>query len=137
MSPRPDELRIGDAERERAQAMLADHYAAGRLDHDEYSERLDRIWSAKTQGDLAPVFGDLPGQRPAYSTPPQQRAMGTPPRPGPRLPVPLLALFVVLAGITVVSHLPIILVALVVWFFFLRGGCRPRPWSHQWSHRRW
>ena len=45
------QLRIGDVERERAQAALGEHYAAGRLGHDEFSERLDRIWSARTRAD--------------------------------------------------------------------------------------
>ena len=52
--------RIGNAERDRAAELLADHYAAGRLDHDEYSERLDAIWSAKTRPDLDDLFWDLP-----------------------------------------------------------------------------
>jgi uncharacterized membrane protein len=120
------QLRIGDAERERAQAALNDHYAAGRLDHDEYSERLDRIWAARTQADLAPVFADLP--RPA--TPwPAARPRPASRRTGPRMPLPLLVLLVVLATVAVVSNLPLILIGLAVWFFFLRGGCG--------SHGRW
>ncbi len=60
MSP-SEQLRIGDAEREQAQSRLSDHYAAGRLDHDEYSQRLDQVWAARTRAELDPVFGDLPG----------------------------------------------------------------------------
>jgi hypothetical protein len=137
MSP---EVRIGDAEREQAQADLGEHYAAGRLDHDEYSQRLDQVWAARTRSELAPVFRDLPGPGPmgatgiggavgAWSTPAQRRTSMPPRRPGPRVPVPLLVLLVVLGVVAVVTHLPIILIGLGVWFFFLRGGahCRSRP----------
>ena len=128
------EVRIGDAERERAQSTLNDHYAAGRLDHDEYSERLDRIWAARTRAELDPVFTDLPGAagpstRAAYpySTPASRRPTSTVRSRGARPPVPLLALLVVLGTIAVLTNLPLILVGLGVWFFFLRGGgCRPQ-----------
>ena len=50
------EPRIGDAERERATARLGEHFAEGRLDHEEYDERLDAIWSARTAADLDQVF---------------------------------------------------------------------------------
>ena len=46
-------LRIADSDRERAMADLAMHYADGRLDHEEYDERLDAIWTARTHADLA------------------------------------------------------------------------------------
>lgn len=55
--------RIGDAEREYATSELARHYAEGRLDHDEYTERLDAAWTARTHDDLRMLFNDLP--RPA------------------------------------------------------------------------
>ena len=57
-----DFLRLGDAEREQASALLRDHYAEGRLDTEEYSERLDAVWAARTRADLRPVFADLPGR---------------------------------------------------------------------------
>lgn len=138
------EFRIGDAEREQAQAMLGDHYAAGRLDHDEYTERLDRIWSARTGAELGPVFIDLPGASgpigPArgaaypFSTPAARRPVAARPRSS-RPPLPLLVLLVVLAAVAVLSHLPLILVGLGVWFFFLRGGgCGSRR-LHSSTHR--
>ena len=43
------------------------HYADGRLDHEEYDERLDAIWTARTRADLALLFSDLP--RPQASPP--------------------------------------------------------------------
>ena len=41
-------------------ADLAMHYTDGRLDHEEYDERLDAIWTARTRADLALLFSDLP-----------------------------------------------------------------------------
>ena len=58
-SPDP-RMRIADSDRERAMADLAGHYAEGRLDHEEYDERLDAIWTARTRADLALLFSDLP-----------------------------------------------------------------------------
>ncbi|MET8866453.1 DUF1707 domain-containing protein [Nonomuraea sp. NPDC004580] len=65
----PD-LRIGDAEREQTMAALREHFAQGRLTHEELDERLDRTLAAKTARDLAQVTADLPGPRPAYQEPP-------------------------------------------------------------------
>ncbi|MFC4113490.1 DUF1707 SHOCT-like domain-containing protein [Nonomuraea zeae] len=61
-----DDLRIGDAEREQTMAALREHFAQGRLTHEELDERLDRTLAAKTARDLAAVTADLPGQQPAY-----------------------------------------------------------------------
>ena len=55
-----DPLRISDADRQAAVDLLSEQYAVGRLTRDEFDERSDAVWSAKTQGDLAPVFADLP-----------------------------------------------------------------------------
>ena len=53
-------LRIGDAEREAVSAELREHYAHGRLTHDEFSQRLDAVFTAKTQRDLQRITSDLP-----------------------------------------------------------------------------
>jgi hypothetical protein len=145
MSPAPDPqgqgLRIGDADRERAQAILGDHYAAGRLDKDEYDLRLDQIWAARTRAELAPVFRDLPGAprppgRPPYSTAAARTRFNPSPRRSwvGRLPTPLLVVLVVLGAIAVMANLPLVLVGLGVWFFFLRGSCGTRRLH---SNRRW
>ena len=46
------EVRASDAERERAANALRDHLTEGRLTLDELSERLDRIYAAKTRAEL-------------------------------------------------------------------------------------
>ena len=55
-------------------ADLAGHYADGRLDHEEYDERLDAIWTARTRADLAVIFSDLPRPQVTYPSPPARAA---------------------------------------------------------------
>lgn len=59
-----DDLRIGDVERDEVATALREHFAQGRLDHDELSERLDGALAARTAGDLRRVTADLPGHAP-------------------------------------------------------------------------
>ncbi|CAI9411399.1 DUF1707 SHOCT-like domain-containing protein [Aestuariimicrobium sp. T2.26MG-19.2B] len=54
-------LRIGDAERDRTCACLAEHYAAGRLTAAEVDERTDLAVRARTARELAALCADLPG----------------------------------------------------------------------------
>ena len=72
-------LRLGDADRQQALEVLGEHYAQGRLDRDELDERSDAVWTAKTHGDLSPLFADLPGSA-AGSSPPLSVSGGEPPR---------------------------------------------------------
>lgn len=55
-----DDLRIGDAEREAAVTALREHYAQGRLTHEELDDRIERTLSARTGRDLALTAADLP-----------------------------------------------------------------------------
>jgi hypothetical protein len=59
-----DEVRVGDAERDDALQLLAEHLAAGRIDIDEHSERTSRIIAARTRGEIKAVFADLPDPHP-------------------------------------------------------------------------
>ncbi|WP_103955357.1 DUF1707 SHOCT-like domain-containing protein [Nonomuraea solani] len=61
-----NDLRIGDAEREQTMEALREHFAQGRLTHEELDERLDRTLAAKTYRDLGRITADLPGQRTAH-----------------------------------------------------------------------
>ena len=133
-----DQLRIGDAERERAAAELAEHYTQGRLTTEEHSERLDRVWAARTRSDLLPIFRDLPGAygpvRTAdpWSRPTERAYWSTGPRPwaGRRgVPGPLLVVLVVLLAITVVTHVPVFLVGLLVLAFVLSRHRRRAMWG--------
>jgi len=68
-----DQLRISDADREAAVDLLGEQYAVGRLTREEFDERSDAVWSAKTQGDLAPIFVDLPVRSPGLLAPVERR----------------------------------------------------------------
>jgi len=138
---RDDHLRLSDAERDAAAATLAEHYAQGRLTPEEHIERLDRIWAARTRGELPPIFRDLPVAAPAGRTVPGRRfaAYAAQPQQQPQqlrrsglraLPTPLLVILGVLLVLTVLSHLPLILIGLLVWFFLVRThrGHYPRRW---------
>ncbi len=56
----PTDLRVSDQEREATAQEIREHYASGRLDDDELSERLSATYGAKTQGQLQAVRADLP-----------------------------------------------------------------------------
>src|ERR1700730_7871975 len=53
-------IRASDADRDRTAALLREHHAAGRLTAEEFNERLDQVYAAKTLGDLDQVLCDLP-----------------------------------------------------------------------------
>src|SRR5215475_10981473 len=57
-------FRIGDAERETAASNLREHYARGRLTLEEFNQRLDAVFAARTQRDLQRITSDLPHVRP-------------------------------------------------------------------------
>ncbi|MFJ2832117.1 DUF1707 domain-containing protein [Streptomyces sp. NPDC087263] len=54
------ELRASDADRERVTEVLRDALAEGRLDMEEFEERLEATYKARTYGELAPITRDLP-----------------------------------------------------------------------------
>ncbi|GAA4082269.1 DUF1707 SHOCT-like domain-containing protein [Streptomyces shaanxiensis] len=60
MSDDAPELRASDADRERVAEVLRDALAEGRLDMEEFEERLEATYKARTYGDLAPITRDLP-----------------------------------------------------------------------------
>ncbi|MFT4215813.1 MAG: DUF1707 domain-containing protein [Micropruina sp.] len=66
--PQYQQLRASDADRTNAASMLADAYAEGRLDNDEYNQRLDQAMSSKSLGELVPVLSDLTPARPASAS---------------------------------------------------------------------
>ena len=131
-----ERLRIGDAEREEAAHELGEHFAMGRITADEHSERLEQIWAARTSADLAPAFADLPRPRPA---PAPSAAAPAPPRgwtgrpgPLPRLPFPIKLLIALVAVVLVFTHLPWILVALLVYLFVIRRFSHRHPRPARW-----
>ncbi|MFC0224356.1 DUF1707 SHOCT-like domain-containing protein [Nocardioides zeicaulis] len=109
-------LRVSDADRERAMADLATHYAEGRLDHEEYDERLDAIWTARTRADLAVLFGDLPRLAPTPTPTPPARA----PRQRARTRVPLVPVLALVIGLAVLAKAPWLVLVLGLWIILSR-----------------
>jgi Domain of unknown function (DUF1707) len=54
-------IRASDSDRDRTAALLREHHAAGRLTAEEFSDRLDRAFAAKTVGEIDGLLRDLPG----------------------------------------------------------------------------
>jgi Domain of unknown function (DUF1707) len=119
-------LRVSDAERNEVADRLSRHFAEGRLDQAEFKERLDAAMSAKTQGDLAGLFDDLPPLATEPPSPPSRR----------RRMVPFLvmvAFLAVAAGSTLslwhALRIPWLLIAVVAFFLWHRAG-RHRHYHH-------
>lgn len=53
-------LRASDADREATADRLRQHHTDGRLDQDEFQERLERCFAAKTVGELGELTRDMP-----------------------------------------------------------------------------
>jgi Domain of unknown function (DUF1707) len=133
MTPQP-EIRIGDAEREAAVSALGEHYAAGRLTKEEYDERAEQAFAARTRSQLLPLFADLPRPQGSFA------ATGGPTRPAPghapRGPVRqrwwfgarLVPVLLVVGVLVVLTHLPWFLLLLVAWILFAKLTGR---WSHR------
>jgi hypothetical protein len=132
--PNPN-LRVSNAERTEVADRLSKHYGDGRLDEEEFNDRLDRAMKAKTQSDLDGLFDDLPNsERPKEVEPQMFRT---------RRPLLPRVLFIVL----------IVLFASALWHavtapFWVFGGGLFIPWvvigvvafllwrSGGWHHRR-
>ena len=127
-SPRPADApyRLSDVERDQAITALADAYAEGRLDHDEFEVRLGVAARAVLAKDLDPLFTDLPRSRPAESpvasVPRRQGPARRPSHSGP----PVGALLFLLA-LAVVTH-----AWLLIPLAFVIAGHRRRRWA-PWS----
>ena len=131
------ELRISDADRERAMADLARHYTDGRLSHEEYDERLDAIWTARTRADLAMLFEDLPVLTPPAPARPSRSYLRPRGRLSLPLPVPLLVIGALVA-VALVELIPWWVLAIGVWIALAklhrRSPRRAGPWQHGGCH---
>jgi class 3 adenylate cyclase len=65
-------VRAGDSDREHAVAELREHTAAGRLTLEEFSDRVERSYAAKTFTELEEITADLPA--PTTPAAPKRRA---------------------------------------------------------------
>jgi hypothetical protein len=71
-------LRIGDRERDAVAAELQEHYARGRLTMEEFNQRIDAVFAAKTQADLGRITADLPHVRSGGAPLPAPRSGSAP-----------------------------------------------------------
>jgi hypothetical protein len=121
-------LRVSDAERTDVADRLSKHYGDGRLDQAEFNERMERAMSAKTHGDFAGLFADLPdlADGPVDAHPAK---ITSPPSRSPMFRILIIVLIVVAAAFIgqalVHSFFPWLLVGVIA-FLWLR---------HHESHR--
>ena len=80
----PGDLRVSDADRDRALAALSEHYQAGRLTLEEFEERSEQTLKSKTARELTGLFTDLPTTQ--IVAPATGQAVAVP-EAGPHLPV--------------------------------------------------
>lgn len=66
-----DGYRASDQQREETAQQLREHFAAGRLSHEELDERVQQAYAARTEQQLRQLLSDLPG---LPATPQQQKA---------------------------------------------------------------
>jgi hypothetical protein len=137
-------IRLSDAEREAAAADLGEHFAQGRLTSDEHAERLEQVWAAKTRGEIAPIFRDLPSAYAGVAAPAaarEDRYWNAGLRPFRRgVPAPLLVVLALLIVLTVIMRFPFILIGFAIfWFVVLRhrGPRRGYPAERWGRHPRW
>ena len=62
-------LRASDADRDVVHGVLAEAFADGRLDREEYDERSAAVLAARTLGELPPLVSDLVPDRPLLPAP--------------------------------------------------------------------
>ncbi|GLX95709.1 DUF1707 domain-containing protein [Herbidospora sp. NBRC 101105] len=76
------EMRASDADREKVAAALREHMVEGRLNAEEFGERLEAAYAAKTFGELRVLTRDLPDidlkNLPARPEPVKPQAPGAP-----------------------------------------------------------
>jgi hypothetical protein len=119
--------RIGDAERDRAVAALADHYAAGRIDRLELDARLDAAYRATTLDQLRALFSDLPDPAPFRLNRRQRRAAARAARRGlypygwPRIPVVPVVALLIAVGVLFASGGRAFFLLPMLWFWFGAG----------------
>ena len=138
-------IRLSDTEREAAAADLGEHFAQGRLTADEHAERLEQVWSAKTRGEIAPIFRDLPSPYAAVAATPSpapaydDRYWNAGLRPFRRgVPAPFLVVLALLIVVSAIAHFPFFLLGFAIfWFVLLRHRGR-RTWAHaRYDRPRW
>ena len=127
MESRPSQqaqVRIGDAERDRAVAALGDHFAAGRLTNEEFEQRMEQAIKARFNDDLEPLFVDLPRTVEPHVEPKSQQHSDIPLAWAAMFW--LAPLFVITAVVAAVVLTAPWLVWIFLWMFLITGLFRHR-----------
>jgi hypothetical protein len=113
-------LRVGHDDRQRVVDVLAEAYAAGRLDLGEYEERVTSAYAARTDVELAALTADLPlpPARPRPSAGPYPALPDVAPRAAPHR-----------AGAAVLPWAAVSALCLAIWAVTCVAGGQ---WLHPW-----
>jgi uncharacterized membrane protein YccC len=101
-----DDTLASDAEREAAATELRGHLADGRLTTDEFGERIDAVYAARTHAALSTALERLPGRTPAEPKSPSLAPLA--------------------ARLAVQSALPVVICTLVWAFTGMHGDFWPK-----------
>ena len=126
--PRDRRLRVGDSEREAVSEILRRRHVEGRLDVDEFQERLERCLAAKTYAELDELVADFPGPEAG-----QRRSESV--RAWRRWPFALLPLALIAAIAFSGGHL--IWLAFPVFFLFVVRPLLWRSWRPGYARGVW
>ncbi|MFD7160170.1 DUF1707 domain-containing protein [Kribbella sp. NPDC059898] len=119
-------VRVGDAERDQAVAMLSEHFVAGRLTQEEFEERSERATKARYADEFEALFDELPRSgalQPVQVGPPVRRHG---PPPAFLMIAPFLMIGLVISSVALTA--PWLLWG-VFWIVMLSGISR-RRWQH-------
>lgn len=113
--PRDRSLRAADSDRDAVAEVLREQHSLGRIDTEEFQERIDRCYAAKTYAQLDDLVADFPGQeQPAPAGPAYRRRSRA---------VPIL---LVVLALIVLSHGFLLFLAIPLFFFVFRPMMRGR-----------
>jgi hypothetical protein len=123
---RDPHIRAADADRDQTAERLRRSHAEGRLDIDEFQQRLERCYAARTHGELDDLVRDLPrgdelDERPSSSWLVASRSRLVP------LASILIALVVISAAVG--HHHTLLWIPLVFLFWRMFWWRRRRPWA--------
>ncbi len=150
----PARMRAGTTDRQKAVDRLTQHFTDGRLDPDEFDERMGKAYSATYLDEFPALFVDLPEEERAFSPAggtsewygPWSAAQGRqersarpwgPPRGGPPRGLIVVAVVMGLFWIGVLTHALFLFPLIWLAFALSVGGHRRRHWqrhnSEEWS----
>ena len=135
-------IRASDAERDRVVGLLKQHFTDGRLTMDEFSERMDVAYAARTRGELVSTLRELPVlAAPAMVARPVPRHPHPHPRGRGSMPMaafPLVVFGIMLVMLIIASRGVLLwpMFFLLIWMGRGHGRRHYRGNYPDWSHRR-